>query len=152
MARRVTIDPGQHAFSFDVPPPARAEADLAGLDQQVAATVARMLKDDPRSRAEIAAAMSSLLGVQVPPSMLDAYASQARENYSISFGRMLALTAVTDRHDLLNSLTRRIGASLLVGDEVLTAELGHIKKSMAKLRERERAILSIAPTLGGADA
>ena len=146
--RRPAVPPGQFAFTFDVPSPARGGCALAGLDREIAATVATMLKEDPRpSRYAIAAAMSELLDEEVTKAMLDKYASESSEAHAISFARMLALTQITERYDLLDRLTRRIGAALLVGEKILTAELGQIDRQIAALRDRRRAIAGAAPVI-----
>lgn len=125
--RRVSIGATQLGFTFDPPVPARAQADLAGLDRTIAGFVAVALKGDLRSRHEIAGAMSALLDETVSKTMLDAYASEARDLHNISAARLLAVIAVTERFDLLNLLCRRIGCAVLVGDEINTARLGHLK-------------------------
>lgn len=146
--RRRAPHPDQLGFAFEPPTPASRDADLAGLDSVVAGVVAAALKDDPRSRGEIAGAMSTLLAEEFSAYMLDAYASPARGQHNISAGRMLALIAVTERFDLLDSLMRRIGAALLVGEEIHAARLGHLESKMAALkaqlrvaRERARPIV-----------
>lgn len=145
--RRASIPAGQFAFSFDPPTLARNEADLAGLDAIVAATVAQMLKEDERPRRVIAAEMASLMDAEFSHMMLDGYASAARDRVNISASRLLVLIAVTDRFDLLDALVRRIGASVLVGDEILAAELGHIDRQMAALKARRRSIEGATPMI-----
>jgi hypothetical protein len=145
--RRASIPAGQFAFSFEPPIPARNEADLAGLDAIVAATVARMLKEDERKRPVIAAEMSALLDDPVSSAMLDGYASEARHRVNISASRLFALTAVSERFDLYDRLMRRIGASVLVGNEILAAELGHIDRQMAALKARRRSIEAATPMI-----
>lgn len=125
--RRTSIDTSQIGFTFDPPAPAQRDADLAGLDRIVAASVAEALKGDTRSRHVIAGAMSALLDEAVSKLMLDAYASEAREAHNISAARLWAVIAVTERFDLLDALCRRIGAALLVGDELGVARLGHLQ-------------------------
>lgn len=147
--RRPAVPAGQFAFTFDVPTPARGGSALAGLEREIAATVATMLKEDPRTRYLIAAAMSELLDDDVSKSMLDKYASESSEAHAISAVRLLAMTQVTERYDLLDRVTRRIGAALLVGEEILTAELGHIDRQIAELRERRRSIEHAAPVIAG---
>jgi hypothetical protein len=146
--RRSSIDNTQLGFTFEPPAPARREADLAGLDRYIAAIVARALKEDKRDRAVIAGAMSSLLAEPVTRLMLDAYASEARENHRISADRLLALIAVTKRFDLLDAAIRRIGAAVLVGKELHTARLGHLKAQMkdlqAEIRAAEQTVAPIA--------
>ncbi|WP_312251044.1 hypothetical protein, partial [Sphingobium yanoikuyae] len=123
----------QFAFTFDAPQPATLPAALAGVDARVARTVAEVLKNDDRDRLVIAAAMSVLLDEEVSKAMLDAYASPARDGHNISFARMLALIAVTNRFDLLDRELRAIGAAVLVGEEIYTAEIGHIDSEIEKL-------------------
>ena len=146
--RRSSFPLDQLVFSFDAPKPAREEADLAGLGRIVAAAVARILREDSRSRQEIAGAMSALLDEEVSPQMLDGYASEARETVNVSAHRLLALIAATDRFDVLDRLVRKIGAALLVGDEIMTAELGHIDRQMAELSARKRRLQSEARPIG----
>lgn len=131
--RRASIDTTQLGFTFTPPLPARRDADLAGLDRVVAASVAAALKDDTRSREEVAGAMSALLGEPVTKLMLDAYASEARDCHNISAARALALVAVTERFDLLDAMVRRIGAALLVGEELNAARLGHLQAQRDRL-------------------
>lgn len=132
--RRPSINAAQLGFGFfDPPHPAQREADLAGIDEMVAAAVAQALKEDPRSRDEIAGAMSSLYAKEVSKLMLDAYASAARDGHNISAGRLLVLIAATKRVDLLDALCRRIGAALLVGEELHAARLGHLLSQRQQL-------------------
>jgi hypothetical protein len=84
--------------------------------------------------------MSELLDEDVSRWMLDAYASEARDNHNISADRFLALIAVTNRFDILDAAVRRIGAALLVGDEITTAELGNIDRQIAALKTRRKSI------------
>lgn len=152
MARRSSFDPNQLGFTFDPPEPVAEDAALAGLDRYIAAAIARALKEDSRSRPEVAAAMTALLDEDVSRWMLDAYASPAREHHNISADRFLAFIAVTKRFDILDAALRRIGAALLVGEEIITAELGHIDRQIATLKQRRKSIEGRAPvfqTKGG---
>jgi hypothetical protein len=148
MKRRSSLDANQLGFTFDPPTAARSVAGLAGLDRVVAASVAKALKEDSRERYEVAGAISALLDETVTKLMLDAYASEARDAHNISFARGLALFATTERFDLLDSLLRRIGAALLVGEEIHTARLGHLKAQQrelnAEIKKMEQATTPIA--------
>lgn len=137
--RRSATDPAQLGFTFDPPVPAIGEAELAGLERVIAARVAVALKEDDRSRFEIAGAMSALLDDEVSKAMLDAYAAESKETHNISAARLLALIAVTERFDLLDLLVRRIGAALLVGEELHAARLGHLRAQRARLDQEIRA-------------
>lgn len=142
--RRPALAAEQLAFSFEAPSFAPTEAALAGLDRWIAAGVGHALKDDPRSRAEVAGAMGALIGDEVSVYMLDAYASEAREQHNISAGRWLALIAATDRYDILDAATRRIGCGVLVGEEMHTARLGHLDRQIAQLQAEKKRLQTVA--------
>lgn len=146
MGKRKT-NPDQYGFAFDTPEPASLPASLAGLERQISGAVSAILHDDPRSREEIAALMSVLLADEVSRSMLDAYASPAREGHKVPASRLLALIAVCNRHDLLDHLVRSIGAAILVGEEVLTAQLGHLDRQIAQLKAKRTRIAASAPLI-----
>lgn len=137
---RPALNPAQIAFTFDPPSPASAPGDLAGLDRMVASAVARALKDDPRSREEIAGAMSAQLGETVSKLMLDAYASESRDNHNIPVHRALALIAVTKRFDLLDAMVRRIGAAVLIGRDLAVAKRGHLQAQLNQLKDEIRTL------------
>lgn len=137
MGKRI-VPPGQMAFGFDAPTMPVPGA-LAGDDVRVSHLVADILHSDARTREVIAAEMGRLLGCEVSKSMLDAYASPSRDGHSISYSRMKALVSVSARHDLLDRDLRGIGASLLVGDEIHTARLGHLKAQRARIDQEIRA-------------
>lgn len=133
--RRPSLDPSQLGFTFDPPQPAREEADLAGLGRIIAAGVGRALREEPRDRFQIASEMSRLLDEDVTKWMLDAYASEARGEHNISAARFLALIAVTDRFDILDHATRKVGAALLVGEEIALARAGHLRAQIEALKD-----------------
>lgn len=67
----------------------------ASLRDTVALAVAEALRSVDTPREEIAEAMSDWLGEDVTKNMLDAYASPARAEHTISYLRLLALVHVT---------------------------------------------------------
>ena len=135
----------QFAFAWEVPQPATQPAALAGSDTQIARMVSEALKGGDRGL--IAARMSVLLDEEVSKAMLDAYASPARDGHNISFARTRALIAVTNRFDLLDRELRPIGAAVLVGDEIYTAEIGHIDSEITKLQQRRKDLQRLHPTI-----
>lgn len=139
--RRASLTADQLVFSFDPPrAPSCREADLAGLDRVVAAAVSQALGGAGCSRYEIAGKMSGLLDEDVSKQMLDGYAAEARGDFNVSVHRFLALIAVSKRYDILDALVRRIGAAVLVGEEIHTAQLGHIDRQIAELRVQRKTI------------
>jgi hypothetical protein len=140
---RASLD--QFAFTFDAPLPATLPAALAGMDARIASTVAEALSG--RDRGVVAAQMSALLAEEISKLMLDAYASPARDGHNISFSRMCALIAVTNRFDLLDRELRAIGAAVLVGDEIYTAQVGHIRSEIARLTQELKTVERMNPTI-----
>lgn len=92
----------------------RAVMALSWRDR-VSRAVAETLNSSSMTRPEIASAMSAWLGEgeEVPLSMLDAYASQAREGHTISFLRMIALGFVTGDQRLLQLAADPLGLAVV---------------------------------------
>ena len=145
--RRPAFDLNQLAFSFEPAPHASGEGALAGFDRSIAGAVSQILKDDPRSRFEIAAGVSAMLDDEVSKAMLDAYSAEAKETHNISVSRFLALIAETQRFDILAALCQRIGCSIVVGEEILTVKLGHIEAQMQRLNAEKAALKRVAPEI-----
>lgn len=145
--------PNQLGFAFDAPVARTGVAALAGLERRISATVATILNTDTRQREVLAAEMSVLLDEDVSRMMLDAYASPARAEHKVPMSRFLALVAVTGRHDLMDPLMREIGAGLLVGEEVLTARVGHVRQQIKELQAEMKRLEKSAPLIrsGGID-
>lgn len=147
--RRPSFTADQLIFTFDAPAPAREEASLAGLDKMVAAAVGKVLTGAaPDSRHQVAARVSELLDETVSKGMLDGYSSEARGEFNISVHRFLALIAATDRFDVLDALIRKIGGAVLVGEEIHTAQLGHLDRQIAELKARRKHIEGSARPIG----
>ena len=134
----------QLAFAFEAPRPATHAAALAGTDARIAKMVGEALNSDPRPREVIAAEMTVLLAAEVTKAMLDAWSAPQKPGHNISHGRMKALIAVTNRFDLLDRDMREIGAAVLVGPEIHTARLGHLKTKIAELTAELRAVERMA--------
>jgi hypothetical protein len=139
--------PNQLPFDFAAPAPAKGVAELAGLERQINALVGTVLASDGRPREVIAAEMSVLLDDTVSKAMLDAYSSPARPDHKVPASRLLALLVVTDRQDLLDPIMRKIGAALLVGEEVKTARMGHLQQMIRQAQSEMRALGVDAPTI-----
>lgn len=139
--------PGQLGFAFEAPVARTGVAELAGLERRISTTVATILNTLAEPREVIAAKMSVLLDDEVSRAMLDAYSSPARSEHKVPMSRFFALVAVTGRQDLLDPLVREIGAALLVGEEVQTARLGHVRQQIKELQAELKRIEGSAPLI-----
>ena len=137
-------------FNFQLPQPFTQiderghEGELAGINRVVASAVAQMLRDCGKSRHEVAILMSELVDDTVTKAMLDAYASEGREDHNISMGRFMALTAATSSYSVLGDLLRKIGATILVGEEIYLAEMGHLDAQERDIKRRKAQLKMIA--------
>lgn len=141
--RRPSLSAEQLAFSFATPVAPSAAGDLAELRQIMASSVSQMLADPrgrPRDREAIADEMSRLLGERITKRSLDAYAAESMSDNNMSGYRWMTLVAVTGRYDVLDAVITRIGARALDGDEMATAQLGHLHAQRALIDEEIRAL------------
>jgi len=135
MARRRASDAAQFDL-FTAARPVSGPAAHAGIEAWVSEEVAELLHEaklDGRSRGAIAGEMSEQLGEEISLNMLNAYASPGRDQHNISFGRAIALMAVTQNPAMIEEAVRRLGGSVLWGEEINAARLGHLLASRARL-------------------
>ncbi|KZL29442.1 hypothetical protein [Pseudovibrio sp. WM33] len=74
---------------------------------KVCRALSEAMKEDGRSREEIAAALSEHLGEPISRDSLDAWASEAREASNIAGYRLIGLVSVLRSKELLNELLAR---------------------------------------------
>lgn len=144
MKRRPAFDSRQLAFNLDVfsvPMPERFDGALAPLPRIISSSVARMLQEDGRSRYGMAGELSRLFAADISKMTIDGWASESRDRFNISAAHWIGLLAATDRVDVLDGIVRpSLGVAVFEGPEVATAELGHIDRQIAALRDRRKKI------------
>ena len=143
MPKRSAADPRQIDL-FTSTRPVSGPAAWAGVEAMVSVEVGEMLheaKTEGRSREIVAAMLTEAMGEDVTRWMLDAYASPARDTHNISFGRAIALMAVTGNYALLEEAAHRLGGRILWGDEIHAARLGHLQAQRAKLDTEIKQLL-----------
>ena len=111
----------------------------ADFSEEIACAVGLMMKEDPRSRYELADDLSAFTSEKISKEMLDAYASKARKEHNIPAHRMLAITAITGRWDILNAVFQRLGVFVATRKDVEFAKLGNAYRAM---RSIERSLES----------
>lgn len=129
---------------FEVPEPAAAVP--AGLDYRaaIAHLVGELLRQADGDRHQVAAEMSRLTGKDVSKYMLDAYASEARDDFNVPLYLVPALETAVHSHVLTDWLVRTRGGRLLIGRDALNAELGRLERqhdqTMARIRLLKRVM------------
>lgn len=125
---------------FDAPKPAPEVACTMDYRATVAHLVAEMLRAAPDDRYAIAAAASRLTGRDVSKYMLDAYTSEAREEFNLPAWLIAPLEAACKSHALTQWLASVRGARLLVGEEALLHDLARMEQIRDEADEAVRAL------------
>lgn len=141
--RNPAFDPAQLGLALGTPEPVRSDGALALLRRQTSSAVGLMMKGDSRTRFEIAGAVSALMDDDVSKAMLDAYASESRDAHGVPFDRLLAITAVTGRYDILRGLMAKIGCDLLVGEQAWLARVGDLEARKRGIDAELKALKSV---------
>lgn len=107
---------------------------------QICRAVSAALRDAAKSRNEIAKAMSDFLGENVTVNMLNAYASQARENHPISMARFIALLHATADRRLLELLAEPMGWTVIPQKYLPLIELAAVRERQTELARHGDAL------------
>ncbi|TAK47735.1 MAG: hypothetical protein EPO23_10200 [Xanthobacteraceae bacterium] len=125
---------------FDIP---RAPAPTGGsLDYSVelAHALSEALKKSPKSRYEIAARMSELVGHEIGKATLDAWTAESKTGWRFPFEYAAAFEAACETTCLQELLCRKRGSRILEGEEALLAELGRLDRDEQAMKQRRQAI------------
>lgn len=111
----------------------------ATLPAQIARAIAEALRSQAEAgtdRAQIAERMGEYLGQRVSKSMLDAYASQAREDHAIPLSRFVALLHATADRRLLELIAEPLGWSVIDRRYLPLIELASVREHEDEVRRR----------------
>ena len=125
---------------FEVPVQASKATGSLAKREHIAGIMSDVIRDCDLDRYQIAAEMSRLLGREITKYMLDAYTSESRETHIPPLDTAIAFDVVTGGISLLKFFADLLGCSVLVGDEILLAELGRIGHIEADLAIQKKAI------------
>ncbi len=106
--------------------------------------LADLLKASPRSRFEIAAHMSELLGHEVSKHQLDSWTADSREGWRFPLEYLPAFEVACETHAMTAWLADLRGCKVLVGKEALDAEIGKLERIKADAAERIRNLKKAA--------
>lgn len=125
---------------FDVPV---APAPVGGsLDYAVELrhVLSDALKKSPKSRYQVAGEMSELTGQEISKAMLDAWTAESKTPWRFPFEYAAAFESACATTALQELMCRKRGSRILVGEEVLLAELGRLEKAEADIGLRKRLL------------
>lgn len=114
------------------------------LRAKIARSVAETLNDHSESREAVAHAMGEWMGEDMSKNMLDAYASEARDDHSISFVRLLALVHATGDIRPLQVAAEMFGHSVVEDRFLPWIEFGQLSEVTEELSKKKDAALRAA--------
>lgn len=114
----------------------------ASMDHRASVShlVSQVIADAGIDRYELAARMSRLTGKEVSKAMLDGYTAESREAFNLPFYLAPAFETACETTVLTDWLARQRGGRLLVGQDVLSAELGRLERRRDEAQQRIKAI------------
>lgn len=132
--------------------PVRVPSDLPpAIDFRVrlAKAISKALKECPKSRAQIAAEASEILGDPFSENMLNNYASPGHDGHDISLTRFKAIARVTGQSWLWEVALEGEGLTLLEGKEAIFAQYGHAKQAEKEATNRRKALENLVSEIKG---
>lgn len=138
--RQLSLD----GLFYPPPPPVADAAGALDLGLRVRNTLKQLLKDARAGQAggvghrdAIAEAISFLTGRPVSKNMLDRYAAPSASEWRFPLEILPALIKATGDFRLLHMIAEACGARVLIGEEVIDAEIGRVQRSIEQLKRRE---------------
>lgn len=116
----------------------------ASLRSQIARAVVETLRDAALPREAIAQQMGNWLGEEISTNMLNAYASQAREDHTIPYLRLLALVHVTGDVRLMQLGAALFGHSVVADKYVPWVDVGRLADERDQINSQLEAARYLA--------
>ncbi len=112
----------------------------SSIQGKIARGLSQALRDAETPRPEIARRMSEYLGETVSANMLNAYASEAREEHKISLQRFVGLLHATRDRRLLELIAGMFGWTVIDRKYLPLIELAALREKEDELRRQAEAL------------
>lgn len=119
------------------------------MEARIARAVSVALQDCVKTREQVAVCMSAYLGTRVSKAMLDAYASAAREEHTISLPRFLALIDATGDRRLLELLAEQFDLAVIERKHLPLIDMALVRERIDELKDVVNAKRREARSKGG---
>jgi len=120
------------------------------VDARLRAAVSADIKASPLSRAQIAAAMSDLVGEHITEQMLNSWTAEAKKRHRFPAAYLPAFVIATKGRRAFGTLSEASGLFALPGPEALRAEIQKIEEEiLEKKRERRERLVLLGQVNGG---
>ena len=137
--------PAAPAVAFD-----EREVRAASVATRIARGIGAALRACGQTREQVAERMGVYLGKPVSRAMLDAYASEAREEHVISVPRFLALLHATRDRRLLELLAEPCGGAVVERRHLALITAAQLREREDELRREREALMRRARSEGAA--
>lgn len=118
------------------------------IDRQFREAISAAIKACPRSRYEIAARMSELIGQEIIKTTLDSWTAESKDNHRFPAIFLSAFCEATGSSEPLKILGRLVGVFIMPGPEALRAEVQRLNEEIAKRQAEKRKRLMFLREMG----
>ena len=140
--KKISSDPRQMTLDelFEIPRPVVAAPASMDYDKEIRHLLSAALKQTDKTRFEVCARMSELIGQEITISMLNSWTAESREAWRFPFSYATPFEIACDTFCLTEFQARQRGCKVYAGDEVRQAEIGRIESQMQELATKLKAM------------
>ena len=131
---------------FEVPVELSPTPGALDCGETIRHVLADLIKRAPHSRAEIAEQMSVLTGKKISEHSLDSWTADSREGWRFPLEYLPAFEVATETRELTSWMADLRGCRVLVGKDVLDAEIGKLERMK---EDAGRRIRQLKQVIGG---
>jgi hypothetical protein len=138
-------DPSQLDFFAEPVFPVRIPVSKIDIDRyraKMKRAMSRAIRECPYDRPTIVARMSHYLGVSISKSTLDAWTAESKAAHDVNLPRFAAFIHATGALWLWDEAASMQGVTLLIGDEVLLAEIAYRQQEQRRAAAELKTLLS----------
>lgn len=129
--RQLTLD-----SLFEMPKTPTAKPGSLDNNMELRHLLSEALKKTTKSRYEVAAKMSELLGHEVTKNQLDAWTAESREGWRFPFECAAAFEVACETLCLTEFLANKRGCKVYVGEDIYKAELGKLEAMKDEIAQK----------------
>lgn len=140
--KKPASDPRQMTLDelFEIPQPAQPAPASMDYDKEIRHLLSKALKETDKSRFEICARMSELIGHEITISMLNAWTAESREAWRFPHAYAVPFEIACNTFCLTEYQARKRGCKVYAGDEVRQAEIGRLESQMEELSTKLKTL------------
>lgn len=140
--KKPTNDPRQLTLDelFEIPQPVEPTQGSMDFNKEVSHLIATVLKQTTKSRYEVCARMSELIGHEISISTLNAWTAESRDGWRFPLAYVTPFEIACDTFALTEFQARKRGCKVYAGDEVRQAEIGRLESQMGELATKLKTL------------